>query len=162
MLNFACSWTSCIVSFMFYSYCLAFKWHVNVSLYVLFVEWLFIYRHDLQFINFVDSMLLLCLDPVGSVSRGPQYQGLNLLFGGLDYFWWNVSLDYFTYWTLHHCTGQLTIINNSLRLLHKLHDNGNIRFDFLSSALLNVSARIVVVCIFPFVSYFWFLWMCFF
>ncbi len=48
-----------------------------------------IYMHDLPFINFVDSMLLLCLDPVGSVSRVQRYQGLNLLFGGWDSFFMN-------------------------------------------------------------------------
>ncbi len=48
-----------------------------------------IYMHDLQLINFVDSVLLLYLDPVGSVSRGQRYQGLHLLFGGWDSFFMN-------------------------------------------------------------------------
>ncbi len=69
----------------------------------------FIYMHDLQFINFVDSMLLLCLDPVGSVSRGQRYQGLNLCLA-VGILFELFCLDYFTYWTLHHCTGQLTLI----------------------------------------------------
>ncbi len=53
-------------------------WLLNGMLMLVYRRTFFIYRHDLQFINFVDSMLLLCLDPMGSVSRGQRYQGLNL------------------------------------------------------------------------------------